>query len=86
MSRKILRKSVRSHRRRSRKSGHRRRSKLSIYKMMYKPRNKLNRGLRPSPAQSATLFSVGHVKRGQDGRSYVVKRTSRGIKRWIAIK
>jgi hypothetical protein len=82
MPRKSSRKYVRSHRRRTHKTRSRHRSKLS----KYKPRNKLNRGLRPSPAQSATLFSVGHVKRGQDGRSYVVKRTSRGIKRWVATR
>ena len=27
----------------------------------------MNRGLRPSPAQSATLFSAGHMMTGQDG-------------------
>ena len=40
------------------------------------------RASRPSPKVSATLFSVGTVKKGNDGTMYVVKKASNGVKRW----
>lgn len=41
---------------------------------------------RPSPAVSATEYSVGTVKKGNDGNKYVVIRTSNGNKRWVKNK
>lgn len=42
----------------------------------------LNRGLRPSPKESATLYSVGFRKIGQDGNMYEVAMASNGVTRW----
>ena len=44
-------------------------------------RFKLKEG-RPSPAESATLWNVGHEKRGQDDGMWHVSADTRGIKRW----
>jgi len=38
---------------------------------------------RKSPEESATLFSVGTVKTGNDGNKWVIKKASNGVKRWI---
>jgi hypothetical protein len=38
---------------------------------------------RGSPSESATAFSVGTIKRGNDGNSYVVTETSNKTHRWI---
>ena len=40
--------------------------------------------MRPSPTESATLFTVGTSKKGNDGRTYIVRVTKAGIKRWVA--
>lgn len=37
---------------------------------------------RPSPSESATLFSVGTAKLGNDGEMWEVASDSRGVKRW----
>ncbi len=37
---------------------------------------------RPSPSESATLFKIGTVKKGNDGKEWIVSATSNGIKRW----
>ncbi len=42
------------------------------------------RHARPSPSISATSFPAGTVKRGNDGRSWVVKETVQGVRRWVA--
>lgn len=41
-----------------------------------------NRGMRPSPKESATLYNVGFRKMGQDGYIYQVVMASNGVKRW----
>lgn len=38
---------------------------------------------RPSPAESATLFPEGTLRRGNDGRMYVVAVTVAGVHRWV---
>jgi hypothetical protein len=38
---------------------------------------------RKSPEESATLFSVGTVKTGNDGNKWVIKKASNGVKRWV---
>jgi MoxR-like ATPase len=38
--------------------------------------------LRPSPSQSATLYPVGTVQKGNDGNWWVIKADSRGVQRW----
>ena len=41
---------------------------------------------RPSPSQSATLFKVGQVKKGNDGNLYQVKQNKNKVKRWVKKK
>ena len=41
--------------------------------------------LRKGPTASATAFSVGTKKKGNDGNMWVVKKASNGVKRWIKI-
>ena len=36
-----------------------------------------------SPSESATIFNVGTIKRGNDGNSYVVTETSNKTQRWV---
>lgn len=42
----------------------------------------VDKSKRPSPSESATLFKVGTVKRGNDGNMWIVYQTSAGVKRW----
>jgi len=42
--------------------------------------------LRPSPTDSATLYSTGTKKKGNDGNIWVVTKTSTGTKRWTKTK
>lgn len=42
--------------------------------------------VRPSPSQSATLFSVGTIKKGNDGNMWVIKANKNGVNRWILLK
>ncbi len=42
--------------------------------------------VRPSPTESATLNSVGTIKKGNDGNNWEVKESSKGVKRWVKIK
>lgn len=44
-----------------------------------------NRGMRPSPKESATLFRVGHRQIGQDGNMYEIIMASNGVKRWSKV-
>jgi len=39
--------------------------------------------LRPSPSESATLFSPGTKKIGNDGNGWMVVQSSGGVKRWV---
>jgi hypothetical protein len=41
---------------------------------------------RPSPSQSATLFAVGTVRKGNDRHMYQVKETKNKVKRWFKRK
>jgi hypothetical protein len=40
---------------------------------------------RKSPAESAVLFPEGTVKRGQNGTSWSVTKTAKGISRWVRV-
>ena len=40
--------------------------------------------LRPSPTQSATLFKVGTIKKGNDGNRWIVKKSGKSV-RWVKI-
>ena len=42
--------------------------------------------VRPSPTESATVNSVGTIKKGNDGNNWEVKESSKGVKRWVKIK
>ena len=44
------------------------------------------RSTRPSPSISAAESAQGLVRKGNDGRQYIVKADKRGIKRWHKIK
>jgi hypothetical protein len=37
---------------------------------------------RPSPSESATLFSVGDIKKGNDGNNWIIVKNKNGIKKW----
>ncbi len=41
------------------------------------------RNARPSPAESATSFSEGTIRKGGNHRYWVVKKMSNGVNRWI---
>lgn len=41
--------------------------------------------LRPSPTESATLFSTGRIKVGNDGNLWKVTETKNGVKRWTKV-
>ena len=41
---------------------------------------------RKSPPVSATLYSVGTIKRGLDNNKWVIVKTSNGVKRWKKTK
>ena len=38
--------------------------------------------LRPSPSQSATLYKVGTIKKGNDGNKWIVKKSGKSV-RWV---
>ena len=38
---------------------------------------------RPSPSKSATTFSLGTRRKGNDGRTWVVRATLTGVRRWV---
>lgn len=46
----------------------------------------MSRSNRPSPSESATLFSVGTVKRGNDGTFWQVSQDKNGTQRWKRIQ
>ena len=45
-----------------------------------------DRGERPSPAESATLYPEGHEQIGQDGNVYRISVASNGTHRWVKVK
>jgi hypothetical protein len=44
--------------------------------------NLLDRGKRPSPKESATLFPSGYRLKGQDGNIWQIVIASNGVRRW----
>ena len=38
---------------------------------------------RPSPSDSATLFRIGTVRRGNDGNMWMIASNVKGIHRWV---
>ncbi len=48
----------------------------------YASGGKLDRGERPSPKESATLYPVGFMKEGQDGNTWMIVSDKRGVQRW----
>lgn len=54
--------------------------------MLYKKGGDIkDRGIRPSPKESATIFKAGTRKRGQDGNMWEVTVAKNGVKRWKKI-
>lgn len=47
-----------------------------------RPGSKRPGSKRPSPSESATLFKVGTIKKGNDGNLWIVYQTNNGVKRW----
>jgi len=45
--------------------------------------SKLDRGVRPSPKESATLFPEGYEAVGQDGNKWKISVTEAGVHRWV---
>lgn len=43
----------------------------------------VNKKKRPSPSESATLYNVGNIKKGNDGNMYEVTINKNKVKRWI---
>jgi len=41
---------------------------------------------RPSPSESATLFKIGTIKKGNDGNLWIISEASNGVKRWKSHK
>jgi len=46
-------------------------------------KRKLHRKSRKGPCPSATLFSVGTMKEGNDGNIWSIKKSRTGVKRWV---
>jgi len=44
---------------------------------------KMTKKIRPSPSESATLFPIGKLKKGNDGKMWKVTLISNNQKRWI---
>ena len=40
---------------------------------------------RPSPQTSATLYNVGQIRIGHDKKQWIVKKTTKGVKRWVRL-
>lgn len=49
------------------------------------PQQQKSSSLRPSPTESATLFSTGRIKVGNDGNLWKVMETKNGVKRWTKV-
>jgi len=60
--------------------------KLIAPKEKKQGKEKKEKKVRPSPSQSATLFSVGQKKQGNDGNLYQIKQNKNGVKRWVKVK
>jgi len=61
---------------------------IAISKIKFKqPKGKKGKKLkiRKSPAESATLFKVNTIKKGQDGNKYTIKENKNGVKRWVKV-
>ena len=41
--------------------------------------------MRKGPEESATLFSVGTKKKGNDGNMWTIKKNKNGVNRWSKI-
>ena len=48
-----------------------------------RPKKATRKAGRKSPAESATQFSEGTQKKGQDGKEWVVATTKAGVHRWV---
>ena len=48
-------------------------------------KSKKQKSSRPSPSESATLYPVGTIKRGNDKNDYVIVATSSGVQRWMPL-
>jgi len=58
---------------------------LKIWKLIADKNNKkkIIKKNRPSPSESATLYEVGKIKKGNDGNMYVVAINKNSVKKWI---
>ena len=52
---------------------------IDIWKPIIR-KNKKN--IRPSPSESATLYKIGTIKKGNDGNLYIIYITKNKIKKW----
>ena len=44
-----------------------------------------SREMRPSPRWSATMFTEGTIRLGNDGRRWKVRETYTGVRRWVPL-
>jgi hypothetical protein len=51
--------------------------------MLEMPPKRQTRKQRQSPTESATLFPEGTIRKGNNGRHWVVKKTTTGVPRWV---
>lgn len=51
--------------------------------MLEMPPKRQTRKQRLSPTESATLFPEGTIRKGNNGRHWVVKKTATGVFRWV---
>lgn len=58
---------------------------LEIWKPIVHKISSKKKKTRPSPSDSATLYTVGKVKKGNDGNMYKVVKNKNNIKRWQKI-
>ena len=80
-SKKFKRKSKKTVKRKSKKTVKRKKVMLRYRKTV--GGSKRVSSTRKSPEQSATLYRVGTVKKGNDNNLWVIKKTSNGVKRWV---
>lgn len=45
----------------------------------------MSKSNRKGPTESATLYPVGTKRKGNDGRMWIIKKTSSGVQRWVPL-
>ena len=80
--RKISRKLSRKKSKKKSRKKSKKKSKKKSRKKSKKSHRTKSKKIRPSPSESATLFSVDTTKRGNDGNTWIIIQTKSGVNRW----